>query len=67
MTAAQPSEGAAAQGERSETERAEQVMENLGERLGDWASRALARAREEAEDIWAEAQTVRRGDGHPAE
>jgi hypothetical protein len=32
-----------------------------GERVGRWASRAAARAREEAEDIWAEAQTIRRG------
>jgi hypothetical protein len=47
----------------SDTERAEEMMEKVGERVGDWASRALARAREEAEDIWAEAQAVRRGDG----
>jgi hypothetical protein len=40
----------------------EQRMEDWGERAGRWASRAAARAREEFEDIWAEAQTIRRRD-----
>lgn len=61
-----PEGGSGPGGERSETERAEQVMENVGEQIGDWASRAVARAREAAEDIWAEAQTVRRGEGRDA-
>lgn len=66
MTEEEKADGTGPQGERSETERAEQVMEDVGERIGDWASRALARAREEVEDIWAEAQTVRRGEGPDA-
>lgn len=66
MTEQENAKGAASGGGRSETERAEQVMEDVGERIGDWVSRAVARAREEAEDIWAEAQTVRRGEGQDA-
>jgi hypothetical protein len=53
----------------SEADRAQRLiadtedrMEDWGERAGRWASRAAARAREELEDIWAEAQTIRRGD-----
>jgi hypothetical protein len=53
---------------RSETQRADELMhdaeermEDFGERFGRWLSRAAARAREEAEDIWAEAQDLRRG------
>ena len=48
--------------ERSDTERAEELLEQWGERAGRWLSRTWARAREEAEDIWAEAQSVRRGE-----
>lgn len=66
MTEQEKVDGAGPEGARSDTERAEQVMENVGERIGDWVSRAVARAREEAEDIWAEAQTVRRGEGRDA-
>ncbi|HSH39115.1 MAG TPA: hypothetical protein VK993_10040 [Chthoniobacterales bacterium] len=47
--------------------RAEEVVDRLGERLGYFFSQlsrraewAIARAREEAEDIWAEAQEIRR-------
>lgn len=47
--------------------RAEELVDKLGERLGYFATLvsqrvewAVARAREEAEDIWAEAQEVRR-------
>jgi hypothetical protein len=39
---------------------AEQAAEEWGEKIGRWVLRAAARAREEAEDIWAEAQAVRR-------
>ena len=39
---------------------AEQTAEEWGEKIGRWVLRAAARAREEAEDIWAEAQAVRR-------
>jgi hypothetical protein len=66
MTEQEKVDDAGPAGHRSGTERAEQVMENVGERIGDWVSRAVARAREEAEDIWAEAQTVRRGEGRDA-
>ena len=66
MTEQEKVDGDGPEGERSDTERAEQVMEDVGERIGDWVSRAVARAREEAEDIWAEAQTLRRGEGRDA-
>ncbi len=49
------------------TMRAEELVDRLGERIGYFASllnqrarSAAARAREEAEDIWAEAQSIRR-------
>jgi hypothetical protein len=38
----------------------ERVAEEWAERIGRWVLRTTARAREEAEDIWAEAQAVRR-------
>jgi hypothetical protein len=47
---------------RSDTERAEAVVEQWAERVGDWVVRIAVRAREEAEDIWAEAQSVHRGE-----
>jgi hypothetical protein len=50
--------------------RAEELVDRMGERVGQWLSqlghstqKALARAREEAEDIWAEAQHLRRNGG----
>lgn len=50
----------------SATERAEEILDGLGERLGQLVSLAgprirklAALAREEAEDIWAEAQHIR--------
>ncbi len=49
------------------TERAEEMLDRAGERVGRFASllglrvrRAAALAREEAEDLWAEAQSMRR-------
>jgi hypothetical protein len=49
-------------------ERAEQLVDEVGERLGYFASIAgqrlrkfAARAREEGEDMWAEAQHMRNG------
>ena len=55
------------------TERAEVLVDQWGERVGRFLSsagyqlrRAAARAREEAEDIWAEAQTIRHN-GHSQE
>ena len=51
----------------SQTARAEELVDGVTERaedwsdkVADWVARATARAREEAEDIWAEAQDVRR-------
>ncbi len=49
------------------TQRAEVIVDRMGERVGYLASSmaqririAAARAREEAEDIWVEAQSMRR-------
>jgi predicted Zn-dependent protease len=56
------------------TERAEVLVDRLGERLGHFLSiaghqlrKTAALAREEAEDIWAEAQNIRRGNHTPTE
>jgi hypothetical protein len=38
----------------------ERTAEELAERFGRWIARAAVRAREDAEDIWAEAQALRR-------
>lgn len=53
-------------GEQSATARAEEVFDDAGQRVGQFALVAgqylrqfAARAREEAEDIWVEAQNVR--------
>jgi hypothetical protein len=50
--------------------RAEEMADRIGERIGHYASvaglgilRFAARAREEIEDIWAEAQHIRRAKG----
>lgn len=52
------------------TQRAEEIVDHAGERVGYFASSmaqririATARAREEAEDMWAEAQSIRRKKG----
>jgi F0F1-type ATP synthase membrane subunit b/b' len=45
-----------------ERDRAEQTLEEWGRRVGRFFASAGARAREEAEDIWAEAQSLRRGE-----
>jgi hypothetical protein len=54
---------------RDATERAEDMVDRAGERVGELAATLgrrlqvfVARAREEAEDIWAEAQSMRHGD-----
>ena len=54
---------------RPATERAEELLDRTGQRLGSLAAlvglnvlRFAARAREEAEDSWAEAQISRRGE-----
>src|SRR5437764_11326792 len=50
-------------------QRAEEMVDRWGERVGYYATvaghqllRLAARAREEVEDIWAEAQSIRRGE-----
>jgi hypothetical protein len=55
--------------ERSRMERAEEMVDRMAERVSEFTSvwgrkvlRLAARAREEAEDIWAEAQAIRRGE-----
>ena len=66
--------GAQAQGEAEEgggdetMRRAEEVIDRVADRVGQFTSylgrqvlRLGARAREEAEDMWAEAQSIRRG------
>jgi hypothetical protein len=40
---------------------AERIAEEWTARIGRWVLGAAARAREEAEDIWADAQALRRG------
>ena len=57
------------QGARPTMERAEEMVDRLGQRAGQIGSevaqrllRLAARAREEAEDIWAEAQSMHHGE-----
>ncbi len=52
-------------------DRAEALLDQMGQRLGQLASRAgrgllraTARAREEAEDMWAEARSIRQNNRH---
>lgn len=51
---------------RQATQRAEEMVDRVGEQIGHYVSifghnvlKWVARAREEAEDIWAEAQAIR--------
>lgn len=55
---------------RPAEERAEELVDRMGQRLGHLAALAALRilkvaalARETAEDVWAEAQSIRRGEG----
>lgn len=50
--------------DRSVEERAEEIVERVAGQVTRLARRLVVRAREEAEDIVAEAQTIRRG-GRP--
>jgi hypothetical protein len=43
-------------------ERAGQVLGQWGSRVGRGIATAAARVREEVEDMWAEAQSIRRGE-----
>jgi hypothetical protein len=53
-------------GKQDAQQRAEEMVDRLGEQIGHYVSvfghkvlKWIARAREEAEDIWAEAQAIR--------
>ena len=48
--------------QRPVEERAEEIVGRVSEEVARFARRLVARAREEAEDIVAEAQSLRRGD-----
>jgi len=70
---AQTSRASAEEARRQAMQRAEELVDRWGQQIGQWASsfgRSIlqwaARTREEAEDIWAEAQSIRRG-GKPPE
>jgi hypothetical protein len=47
--------------EPSAEERAEEIVERVSAQVVQFSRRLVGRAREELEDIWAEAQRVRRG------
>jgi hypothetical protein len=51
----------APRGDRPVEERAEEIVEQVSEQVARFARRVIARAREEVEDIVAEAETIRRG------
>jgi hypothetical protein len=58
--------GQAEEARRQTVQRAEEMVDRLGEQVGQYVSafghnilKWAARAREEAEDIWAEAQAIR--------
>jgi hypothetical protein len=68
------SESPQEQPDSTPTERAEVLVDQLGARFGQWLTSAnhqvrkmAALAREEAEDMWAEAQSIRRGDRAPSQ
>jgi len=55
---------------RQATAKAEQMVDQMGQRISQYTTtaglqlqRVVARAREEAEDMWAEAQNIRRQNG----
>lgn len=43
-------------------ERPESPLEDFGRRAGRFAAALFARTREEVEDVWAEAQSIRKGE-----
>jgi hypothetical protein len=51
--------------DRPVEERAEEIVEQVSEQVVRFARRLVARAREEVEDILAEADTIRRGKQPP--
>jgi hypothetical protein len=65
----QPPAAAETTAERTHVDRAEEMVDRIAESVAGFTSRwgrrfvrALSRVREEAEDIWGEAQSIRRGD-----
>jgi hypothetical protein len=50
--------------QRPAEQRAEEIVELVSEQMTRFARRLVARAREEVEDIVAEAQSIRRGERH---
>jgi hypothetical protein len=48
-------------GRASDANRVEKTLEDAGRKTGRFLAAVFARAREEAEDIWAEAQSIRKG------
>ena len=46
----------------SASQRAEKTLEDVGRKAGNFLAVAFARVREEAEDMWAEAQSIRKGE-----
>jgi hypothetical protein len=60
-TATREGEAEAVRDERPVEERAEEIVARVSEQVSRFARRLVARAREEVEDIVAEAQTIRRG------
>jgi hypothetical protein len=58
----EPGQSESPHDERSVEERAEEIVGRVSEEVARFARRLVARAREEAEDIVAEAQSLRRGD-----
>ena len=59
---AERDDAAAPAADRDVQDRAEAIVERVTEQVAHFVRRAVARAREEVEDIVAEAQSVRRGD-----
>jgi hypothetical protein len=66
---AAPNTSTASEGEPSRVERAEEMVDHIAERVSDLTSRwgrrvvrVFSRIKEEAEDMWGEAQSIRRGD-----
>lgn len=49
-------------GQSDSTGRVEHTLEDVGRKTGRFLATVFARAREEAEDIWAEAQSIRKGE-----
>jgi hypothetical protein len=54
-----------ARDERSAEERAEEIVERVSAQVVQFSRRLVGRAREELEDIVAEAQSLRRGNSPP--